>query len=303
MTPRFSVVLNTYNRAAIVPGAIESVLGQSYDDLELLVVDDGSVDDTAAVVQGFDDPRLRYIRRDNGGLARARNTGIEAARGEYVAVLDDDDRVVPNWLERLAGPIDRDGAALVSCGVEVRAPDGQVTIRRPEPLGPAFDDQIGLFLAGTFVVRRDVLTAVGGYYEELRCSEQTELSLRLIEHCTAHGLTIAVVDEPLMMMNRESDEDRPLRRPDYLHSGSLLVLDRHGDRLRRSPALYADFVAIAAVQGGRMGHYREARRLMVDAVRAAPSNPKHWGRLAVACCPPLARRVWGVWSPPGGLPG
>jgi GT2 family glycosyltransferase len=296
-TPRFSVVLNTYNRAAIVPVAIESVLAQTCDDLELVVVDDGSTDATRDVVTAYTDPRVRYVHRENGGLARARNTGIDAARGDFVVFLDDDDLVVPHWLERLAERIDL-GASLVSCGVEVRSNDQAApTVRLPAPLGPAFENQVGLFLAGTFAVRRDVLVAVGGYLAELRCSEQTELSIRLIQHCVANRLPIGVVAEPLLIMNRALDEDRPLRRADYLHSGSLLVLERHGEQMRRSPALYGDFTAIAAVQGARMGHYAEARRLMAKAIRVQPTNPKHWARLALATCPPLARRVWGVWPP------
>jgi len=80
--PLVSVILPTYNRANLIGPAIRSVLAQSFTDLELIVVDDGSAEDMRSVVLGFADPRIVYLRRDrNGGVAAARNTGLQAARG------------------------------------------------------------------------------------------------------------------------------------------------------------------------------------------------------------------------------
>ena len=79
-SPLVSVIIPTFNRAELLPRAIQSVLDQTLPDLELIVVDDGSTDDTLQVLQGFSDPRIRYIRHEaNKGLAAARNTGIRAA--------------------------------------------------------------------------------------------------------------------------------------------------------------------------------------------------------------------------------
>ena len=103
-SPKVSVVIPTYNRAALLPRAVDSVLAQSFQDLELLIVDDCSADDTPAVIAGFADPRVRSIRHDpNRGLAAALNTGIFNARAEYCAFLDDDDEFTPNSIaDRLA---------------------------------------------------------------------------------------------------------------------------------------------------------------------------------------------------------
>jgi len=95
-----SVILPTYNRAHLVGRAIQSVLNQTYRDFELIVVDDGSADETEEVVKGFNDPRIRYIRHEiNKGSAAARNTGIRAARGEYLAFQDSDDEWLPKKLD------------------------------------------------------------------------------------------------------------------------------------------------------------------------------------------------------------
>lgn len=90
--PTVSVIIPTYNRAHLLGRAIQSVLDQTYGDLELIVVDDGSADNTEEVVGSFDDRRLRYIRlsENSGGSAIPRNTGLRAARGQYIASLDDD---------------------------------------------------------------------------------------------------------------------------------------------------------------------------------------------------------------------
>jgi glycosyltransferase involved in cell wall biosynthesis len=96
-----SIILPTYNRAALLPRAIESVLGQSYGDFELIVVDDGSEDDSAGVVASFTDERIRYLRlAKNGGLSKARNAGLAQVRGAYVAFQDSDDEWMADKLER-----------------------------------------------------------------------------------------------------------------------------------------------------------------------------------------------------------
>jgi len=100
-TPTVSVIIPTYNRAHLVGRAIRSVLNQTFQDFEIIVVDDGSTDNTEEVVKGFNDPRIRYIRHEeNHGGSAARNTGICAARGEYIAFLDADDEWLSMHLHR-----------------------------------------------------------------------------------------------------------------------------------------------------------------------------------------------------------
>jgi glycosyltransferase involved in cell wall biosynthesis len=98
---KVSVIIRTYNRAYIVAEAIESALNQTYGEYEVLVVDDGSTDNTPEVVRRFQDPRLRYIRHErNRGVGAACNTGVAQARGEWIAFLDSDDLWQPDKLER-----------------------------------------------------------------------------------------------------------------------------------------------------------------------------------------------------------
>jgi glycosyltransferase involved in cell wall biosynthesis len=95
-----SVVIASYNYGHLIGEAIGSVQAQTVDDLEIIVVDDGSTDDTPAALERIDEPRLRVLRIPNGGVAAARNAGLEMARGEFIAFLDADDRWLPTKLER-----------------------------------------------------------------------------------------------------------------------------------------------------------------------------------------------------------
>lgn len=105
--PLFSIIIPTYNRANLLPKAIESVIAQRYDGWELIIVDDGSTDDTAVVCQNFQsDVRIKYIFQQNKELNGARNTGVQNAVGTFCCFLDDDDYYLPNHLETIKAVIE-----------------------------------------------------------------------------------------------------------------------------------------------------------------------------------------------------
>lgn len=179
--PTISVVIPTYNRAKVVPKAIESILCQSYPAAEIIVVDDGSKDHTREVLAGYGD-RIKAISQVNGGLSAARNTGIRAAKSEWVAFLDDDDEHVPERLAIAAETIaihpeidvhatntaivNSDGTELDMFGIRGRHATQHMRLERP--LGWVLG---GCFFAQTLVARKSAIVDVGmfrkTFYEDM----------------------------------------------------------------------------------------------------------------------------------------
>jgi len=113
-----SVVIPTHNRASLLARAIRSVLGQTYQNLEVIVVDDGSTDGTREVVRSFQDSRIDYLFcQKNRGSPAARNLGLRAARGKYIAFLDDDDEWKPHKLERQVRALEQGDLDAILCGI------------------------------------------------------------------------------------------------------------------------------------------------------------------------------------------
>jgi glycosyltransferase involved in cell wall biosynthesis len=294
-TPMFSVIVCTQNRASLLLRALGTVVAQTYDDFEVVVVDDGSTDGTRSAVASLSSPRVRYVHQDNQGISVGRNTGVANSFGRYVVYLDDDDLALPTWLERLSRALD--DCAVVCCGELVADDNGG--IRRanlPRPLGPAFADCSGLFQSGTFAVRRDAFDAVGGYLPGLPRLEHTEFALRLLPYCVERGWGVRTVDEALVQIHvhgpgggRHSVED--------LLSSTQYILEHHGKQLGRSSWLLSRYAAVAGVSAARLGDYRLARRYLRQAIRAHPRDSRQWLRLALASVPPAGRIVWGRRQP------
>ena len=178
--PLISVILNTYNRAALLPRAVESVLAQTHDDFELVVVDDGSSDRTPGVVAAFEDPRVRYVRQHNAGLSAARNFGVASSSERYVTFLNDDDEVLPGWLEAFAAAISSSGCGVACCGAEaVDANHTVIELYSPATSGHHSTTASACFTRAALPCR-DVFDAIGGYAADLPCHHQTEFALRLV---------------------------------------------------------------------------------------------------------------------------
>ena len=124
-TSRVAIIIVTHNRAGLLREAIESVLAQTYPHIEITVVDNGSTDDTGAVVNAYAG-RVRYFKQDNQGVAAARNVGIEVSTGDYVGVLDDDDTYLPTKIERQVAILDaHPELGLVHCRYVSTDPNGK----------------------------------------------------------------------------------------------------------------------------------------------------------------------------------
>ncbi len=201
--PKLSVIIPTYNRAQMVCQAIESVLEQTFDNFEIVVVDDGSTDGTERVLRRRYGDTIHYLHQENQGRAVARNQGIRASSGEYLLFLDSDDLLLPQGIEHEVAYLDAhsevdvvytDGYFCDDVGRNV----GRIASARP-PHSPE-DILEGLVISNVItachsvMVRRDALDAVGPPYfdEALRGTEDEDLWIRL----AAQGSTFAYLDVP-----------------------------------------------------------------------------------------------------------
>ena len=133
-TPFYSVVIPAYNRASVIGNAIASVRAQTYQDFEIVVVDDGSTDDPLPVLEAFGDPRIRYIRQQNGGGAAARNRGIDNARGQFIAFLDSDDCFLPDHLQAMHAIVGQQANVVGYAQVVVDRHNGSVFLKPPRAM-------------------------------------------------------------------------------------------------------------------------------------------------------------------------
>jgi glycosyltransferase involved in cell wall biosynthesis len=214
MDPLVSVIIPTYNRASIIGATIENVFEQTYRNIELIVVDDGSKDDTLSRLSEYGN-RIRLISQANAGPAVARNRGVEAARGEIIAFQDSDDLWRPTKIERQVALLQRFGESVPCCLCNVRmrvVEDREVTSFGVSLVEPEQEEGLWLnvpeILATRFLlfnqaaaIRRDAFERAGGFDVTLKYLEDYDLPLRL-------SLTgsWAVIREPLVIYGEDSPE-------------------------------------------------------------------------------------------------
>lgn len=293
--PWLTVVVNTYDGSAVLPRAIRSVLAQDLDGVELVVADDGSpVSPEALLADTFPGVDLMFVTHDNAGLSAARNLGAASASGDHLLFLDDDDELAPGAIEALRALV-RPGVGIMSGGVEVREVGSAEPPwhRYPKDLGPEMEHRVASYLAGSFAISRDVLRAVGGFDDELRCNHQRELFLRAVPWCVGNGRSIVSTRSTVLVMHRRAAADRPRNEPARLQGCLERIVDKHRVQLGKNPQELALVLSNAGVAAARNDDLRSARAHLRDAVRVRPSEVRNLARLAAACLPPLARRVWG----------
>jgi glycosyltransferase involved in cell wall biosynthesis len=299
--PFFSVVVPTYNRSRIVRRCVDSCLAQSFEDFEVVVVDDHSDDDTVRELERYDDPRLRVVVHDrNRGISPSRQTGAESARGEWVVVVDSDWELMPGALARLREIVA--GLPEDVCVVRFRLvwDDGAVTPRFTprEPIGYEgrirWAEEEGGHDA-PHCLRRSVLArtpfpadrrgAMESLYELDLASREKTLCVDDVlgkEHTDAPNSWLRTVsaDELVPRLLREA--------PDMLWMAET-TLARHGEALRRyGPRQYATMLRIASMQAFLLGQRSKGARYALAVLRRRPLEPLAWITLALGLIGPRA---------------
>jgi len=200
--PKVSVVIPTYNAARYIAEAIESVLAQSYHDYEIIVVDDGSTDNTKEVLRPYMD-RIRYFYKENGGVSSARNRGIQEARGEYIAFLDADDLWLPEKLKLQIEIMEQHpDFAMIHTDIKVIDVNGTLlkesaNKRRQSHNGMVFEEFFktyrSLVMMSSALIRKSSIESMGLFDESLSVSEDYDFFLRFF-----WNYPVYLLDEPLV---------------------------------------------------------------------------------------------------------
>jgi len=289
-SPTVSVIIPTYNRAHLVGRAIKSVLEQTYQDFELIVIDDASTDNTEEVVKSFNDERIKYLKHDeNKGGAAARNTGIKVARGEYIAFQDSDDEWFSQKLEKqmkvfeAASPevgVVYTGFWRIESNKKIYIPSEKVARKEgnihAELLRGNFVD------TPTAVVKKDCFAKVGIFDERLPRLQDWELFIRI-----SKDYHFKCVDEPLLISYYQphsisADQSNLIR-------ARRLILEKHFEDFKKDKRVLASFFANSGDLLCSGGEFRQGRSYLIKAVKAYPLNIKYLGAALVSL---LGQRVY-----------
>jgi len=281
--PKVSVVIPTHNRAEFVKAAIQSVLNQTYQDFEIIVVDDASKDATAEAVNSFQDGRIQYVRHEtNKGEAGARNTGVMNAIGQFVAFLDDDDEWLPEKLEkqvnlfRGSSPI----IGVVYTGViEIEASTGRIIGQRiPVKRGDIFKDLATNNWIGapsSVLLKRECFNKVGLFDENIDYGLDYDMWIRI-----SKKFHFEYIEEPLVKYHVH--ENKLSTKYAHMISGYEAQFRKNGSLFALDSKAYSQYYSDLGVLYGCTGNIAKARGAFVKAIRIYPFQIRPYRNLCLS---------------------
>lgn len=271
----FSIIIPTFNRAHIIKRAIDSVLNQSFKDFELIVVDDGSTDNTNVLIETKYHTVCKYIIQANAGVCSARNKGALEAKGEYLIFLDSDDWLSEASLQTFYKAIQVSNADLIHSQLKMLLSGGQEIIKDPrDPYSTGHPSNLGVQLPGSFSIKKNVFNESGGYDKKISYGENTELFWRLKKFTK----TIYIIDNITVIMNRV-EIDRSSKIPTNLINSLEHILGKHRAFLNENTHvkwLYLNNLGVAYL---RMGNKKKGMICFVQAIFTKPFRWKSYARL------------------------
>ncbi len=273
--PEVSVIIPTYNRAHLIKRAIQSVLNKTYQNFEIIVVDDGSVDNTEEVVKNFNNQKIRYIRyNENKGVAAARNTGIKATRGDYIAFQDSDDEWFPNKLERqmeVFKNVSPDVGVVYTGTWRIR---NNERIYLPLFTGKQREGNICKELKENFVmpapaaiVKKECFNRVGMFEERLPRLVDWELWLRISKYYEFKYISEPLVTQYYTPNSISTDLNA------YIEAHKL-ILEKHFEEFKKNKKLLAKHLLAIGTRLCLVGKTPQGRRYFLESFKTFPLNTK-----------------------------
>jgi glycosyltransferase involved in cell wall biosynthesis len=283
--PKISVIIPTYNREKLVGETIQSVLRQTFTDLEVIVVDDGSTDNTKAVVDSYTDPRIKYVYQENRGASAARNKGIKISKGDYIAFLDSDDLYLENALKKSFDALESHKQVGFSYGQAYMMMRGDVIRIRKNPfhnsstvidsvkqirelLSDFFSSPITM---STLVVKRYYVEEIGGFDEDLWFWEDGHFFIRMAKRSPSFYIA-----EPLIFRRLHSAQLNIVTKPGKEKAFPLILAEVFEDPdispqcMNLKDKVYSDFFIYGMAQSVYRFDGKRARRFLRKSIRFYP---------------------------------
>lgn len=273
-----SIIIPAYNRAALLKNCLESVMAQRHTLLEIIVVDDGSTDNTRQVITALSDSRIRYLYQQNAGAAVARNNGVNHAKGDYIIFLDSDDAAEPAWLSNLAGAL-HSQQDIVTCGFKRYDVKGMLVEDKNSKTGHALQQRYGIFLAGTYLIRRSLFLQIGGFDTALKSGHHTDLSIRLIQLIDQKKITEVRVNHALVKIYDHAGE-KIRANWSAVYEGSRAILEKNFEFMKKSDLPWLQsYYTVLARSANALKLKKDAIRYGWKAITTSPLTIKNWPRL------------------------
>ena len=282
----FSIIIPSFNRGHILGRAIQGVLDQTFQDFEIIIVDDGSKDNTKTLISEYsNETRIKYVYQNNCGVCVARNTGARIAKGNYLVFLDSDDTVENTWLQDFYNSLANQQYDVAFCNILLVNPNGTSKyIDASNPYGN--NTGKGSDMVGSWAVKKELFFKIGMYDANIKFGENTELRLRL----GFERPNIVLVDK--YNFNYHAAADGGSRNSQNKIDSILYTLNKHKayyDKNIRVKKLYLQSAAVAAV---RIGKVKEAHKLFAKALLDHKNDTKLWLQYLLTFNKYLAKLKW-----------
>ena len=270
--PIVSVIIPTYNRAHLIGRAIKSVLNQTYQDFEIIVVDDGSTDNTGEIIRGFKDKRVKYIKKykENKGSSVARNIGIKVARGKYIALLDSDDEWLPEKLDKQIKVLQSESpeVGVVYSNLLYIDENGKnmSKFRNPKKEGYIYEDLLGKNYVGTdstLLIRKECFNRVGLFDDLLNTQQDWDMWIRIAKY-----YRFALIKVPLVKYRLHSNQISRNLELKIITANRILV--KYKDELKKRRGVHSKHYFYLGNRFCHMGKTKEGQRYLLKAISLYP---------------------------------
>jgi glycosyltransferase involved in cell wall biosynthesis len=283
--PFFSIIIPCYNRASLIERPLKSLSNQTFQDFEIIIIDDGSTDNSKEIIAPYlINSQVNYYYQDNAGVCSARNFGAQKAKGDYLIFLDSDDAVEKNWLNDFY-LLKEEHFDMLFCSVQFVNHKGNITIIDCSQPSEKSKSK-GVYYPGSWAMKSSVFFDIDMYDEKLKYSENTDLKIKLIEK----GFSMGFVKNPnfIYYQNLSGGSKNELNK---IQSNEYLI-EKHKLFFINRPYVLQTFLQLIAISCFKLKQYKKARKIIIKAWKVNPKNVKIFINLLLIHFSFITKKRW-----------